>query len=215
LNKIYISGDSYCKYRSAGNNDWPALLARLLDLDLQGQGYEGDSWWYTRVDLINYLESATAAETELFVICHTDPHRILTDRQRIVQNLSEELDQVRRVYYKYIHTDSIHNWTTLQWYRELNQLLKDRRVVHLQCFDSTVAYFDQLVGLKFAYPLTNISREEPGAGPEKFMLDDRRNHFSTENNVKLANFIHSHYLANTNDLNTAVAENFTDPGRTW
>jgi len=194
LSRLYIGGDSFCKYRNQPT-DWPRRLADQLGLELHGRGYEGDTWWYTRRELIQYLTGDLSQDTQLFVICHTDPHRILNGQHRLTQGLSDETDRVREVYYKYIHDSEIHNWTAKQWYQELNTVLAGRPVIHLQCFNSTRGYFDILQGLKFTAALTEISVTEPGADRAVFMSDARRNHFSTENNLKLADFVLGHYRA--------------------
>ena len=197
MSYIYIGGDSFCKYRS--EQDWPKQLANLFGYQIQGKGFEGESWWQTRTELSAYIKSEKFDQTELFVLCHTDSHRILTDK-RLVQNLSAEIDHAREIYYKYIHNYHVHNWTATNWYQELNQWLANKQVIHIQCFESTRDYFVTLNGLKFSYPLTTISLTEIEHNPGYFFKehlnnsnDFRRNHFSKKSNQMLAQFIYDHY----------------------
>jgi hypothetical protein len=97
----------------------------------------------------------------------------------------------------------------MQWYQELNQLLAGRAVIHLQCFNSTSRYFDQLQGLRFTAALTELSVAEPGADRGLFMADPRRNHFSAENNCQLADFVAQHYVSN-GAANRSIDQPFTD-----
>lgn len=197
MSYIYIGGDSFCKYR--GNQDWPKQLADLFGYQIEGKGFEGESWWHTRIELSAYIKSEKFDQTKLFVFCHTDSHRILSDN-RLVQNQSPEIDHAREIYYKYIHNYHVHNWTAQHWYQELNQWLTGKQVIHLQCFESTRDYFATLQGLKFVYPLTTISLDEIKHNPDYFFAehlnnskDFRRNHFSEKNNQLLARFIYDHY----------------------
>lgn len=211
MSYIYIGGDSFCKYR--GDQDWPKQLADLFGCQIQGKGFEGESWWHTRIELSAYIKSEKFSQTALFVFCHTDSHRILTDK-RLVQNQNAEIDHAREIYYKYIHNYHVHNWVTANWYQELNQQLADKQVIHIQCFESTKEYFATLQGLKFSYPLTTISLGEIKQCPEYFFKehlnnskDFRRNHFSEKSNQLLAQFIYDHYRQSKTH-NELITDNF-------
>jgi hypothetical protein len=216
MTRIYIGGDSFCKYRYDSNLDWPKQLADLLGyIKIEGSGIEGESWWHTRRELQDCMQSSIFHEIDLFVICHTDSHRILTGNQ-VVQNLSEEINQARDLYYKYIHNYHVHNWMTQNWYQELNTWLTNKRVIHIQCFESTVDYFSILNGVKFSCPLTPISlreiRHDPGLFLKEHMNDPahpRRNHFTAKSNRLLAKFIYDKY-SSAIAYNELITDNFQD-----
>jgi len=214
MKRIYIGGDSFCKYRYDSNFDWPKQLADLLGYaTIEGSGIEGESWWHTRRELQDCMQSSIFHEIDLFVICHTDSHRILTGNQ-VVQNLSEEINQARDLYYKYIHNYHVHNWMTQNWYQELNTWLANKQVIHIQCFESTVDYFSILNGVKFSCPLTPISLNEIKHDPSLFLREHmndlahpRRNHFTAKSNRLLAKFIYDKY-SSAITYNELITDNF-------
>lgn len=218
MKRIYIGGDSFCKYRYDADRDWPLHLANLLGYDsIEGAGHEGESWWHTRMELQHCLASSIAEEIGLFVFCHTDPHRILA-RNRMCQNLSNDIDHARQVYYKHIHDYHVHNWTTQNWYRELNSWMIGRPVIHLQGFETTKDYFTMLRGIKFSCPLTTSSLAEMPHDTSFFMHEHlaesqhyRRNHFSPAANLQLAAFIHHHYTLATQSDHTVTDSFLTHP----
>jgi hypothetical protein len=182
MNNIYISGDSFCYYRSA--NDWPYIVAKQLELTLQGQGFPGDSWWLTRQHLLQYLKSPAAQDTQVFILCHTDPFRPLTGQQ-LFKNSEAEI--VKKNYFKYFVDYDISLWAVQNWYQELNQLLQGRRVLHFQSFASSEKPFGHLQGQKVITPLVELSLF---ANPEiDFMNDPRRNHFDIDHNQKFADLV--------------------------
>ena len=181
MTRIYIGGDSFCYYRNE-STDWPTLVAEHMGLELRGRGFPGDSWWLTRINLLEHL--ALFPDTQTFVFCHTNPHRLLTG-QRLFKN--SEAEQVKQQYLKYFIDDDVSLWTVRQWYLELNQLLAGRHVLHFQSFSSSQEPFKLLAGTRVSTPLIELS-----VGPDPtqdFMNDPRRNHFSTEQNKQFAQIV--------------------------
>ena len=190
MNRIYIGGDSFCYYRTT--QDWPGILAQQLGLELTGRGFPGDSWWHTRTHLLKYLK--THPETATFVFCHTDPFRPLTG-QVFFKNPAAE--QVREQYFKYFVDYEVSIWTVQQWYQELNELLKDRQVVHFQSFASSCEPFKLLAGTRVSTPLVELSLTSQQFD---FMNDPRRNHFSPEQNQQFADIVAECLRSQSTDL---------------
>ena len=175
---VYIGGDSFCYYRS--HKDWPFLVSKQLGLELQGQGFPGDSWWHTRRHLLSYLSSEKSQDTDVFILCHTDPFRPLTG-QYLFKNL--EAQQVKQQYFRYFVDYEVSLWTTQNWYQELNQRLKNDKVLHFQCFSSSREIFSLLQGTRVVTPLVNLSLQN---NLFDFTNDPRRNHFDEAQNKMLA-----------------------------
>jgi hypothetical protein len=192
MKHIYIGGDSFCYYRQA--NDWPGVLADKLNLQLTGRGFPGDSWWHTRQNLLQYLSTVESNSTELFVFCHTDPFRILTS-QVLFKNL--EADNIKKNYFKYFVDYEISLWTVKHWYLELNQLLKNQKVIHFQCFSSSSEPFQLLSGIRVITPLVELSMNN---STENFMQDTRRNHFDPLQNQLFAQKIIECLNSDANNL---------------
>jgi hypothetical protein len=190
MTQIYIGGDSFCYYRN--KEDWPAIVASLLGHQLAGQGFPGDSWWHTRKHLLQYLKSHP--ETQTFILCHTDPFRPLTGQQFFK---NAEAEQVKEQYFKYFVDYEVSLWTVEQWYLELNELLKNRQVIHFQSFASSRNPFKLLSGIRVATPLINLSL---GSENYDFINDPRRNHFSPEQNQLFAELVINCLASQQNDL---------------
>ena len=168
-------------------------VADTLGYQLAGQGFPGDSWWLTRQHLIDHLSSNP--NTEVFVFCHTDPFRPLTGQQFFK---NPDADLVKEQYFKYFVDYDVSLWTVKQWYLELNELLKDRTVLHFQSFASSREPFKSLMGIRVATPLIELSLE-PGVDYD-FMNDLRRNHFSPEQNQLFARLVVDCLASKQNDL---------------
>jgi len=198
LSSIYIGGDSYCYYREDPAQHWPARLANQLGLELQGQGYPGSSWWLTRQHLLAYIRSDKFADTQYFVVCHTDHNRILTSNPifQLGDNNSNErarADIARKVWYSDIQSDDVTYWCQQQWYQELDQLLVGRRVVHLPCF----APSPHSHGLVSTTPLLDLAVVSAGGQLNSWgsstdvrqRMNQYANHLSPEYNIKLAHWL--------------------------
>lgn len=180
---IFVCGDSFCFYRDNPDTDWPLILSNLAGLNLTGMGFPGQSWWVVRKFLLSYKNTEDYEKTKVFVICHTEPNRMLIDQ--VPPGI--ENGKLHDLYLQYFHSDSISEWCNKQWYKELNEILSDKVVLHIQGFQNTDQYFNSLNGIKFTQPLIDLSLDEIGNNRQKFRIgDNRRNHFSTDNNKKLA-----------------------------
>ena len=191
---IFIAGDSFCFHRDDANMHWPAYLARKLGLELQGEGYPGQGWWPTRKLLLQYQRSPEYNNTELFVFCHTDPKRFLSD-QPIDWN---DFEIIKKVYFTYLQSDAVSDWCVENWYQELNGIMANQQVLHLSCFQHS--QFNLLQGKKMSQPLLFFAVEKAGGkikeknfGGQKIVDDFNRyhNHLSPTHNVELAEYIAS------------------------
>lgn len=186
---IYIVGDSFCHWRTSTDH-WPVRLANKLDLSLTGNGYPGLSWWHTREDLIKYMKTPAFEDTKYFVIVHTDfMNRILSREMMFTHQDDSTVKLVREVYIKYLQDQYINEWIMKSWFLELNTLLLGKNVIHIQAFPEIDKYVKLLSGLKLVTPLIDLSLQEIGFVRNKFLYDSRHNHFSPENNKKLADVI--------------------------
>ena len=186
---IYIGGDSFCAVRDDDKNHWPAILAKLTNLTLEGKGFAGLSWWTTRKHLINYIQSDKFNDTEYFIFVHTDFDRALSDSEILFPSTIIE------TYRKYFHSYDISTWIREQWFSELNQLLKSKKVIHLHGFNESIPSMEKLDGVNLTPCLLELSMNELGSSlygdRSKFIKDNRSNHLSPENNQKLASFINN------------------------
>jgi len=186
---IYIGGDSFCAARDNDQNHWPAILAKLANLKLEGKGFAGLSWWTTRKHLINYIQSNKFNNTDYFIFVHTDFNRALCDSEILFPN------SIIETYRKYFHSYDISSWIREQWFSELTQLLKSKKVIHLHGFDESISSIAKLDGVNLTPCLLELSMNELGSSLDedrsKFIEDNRSNHLSPENNQKLASFINN------------------------
>ena len=215
---IYIVGDSFCHWRSDENSHWPLILANMLGLNLKGNGYAGLSWWKTRKDFINFKETKDFENTEYFMFVHTDFSRILSDidffHELPEKEFEKEFEKIREIWIKYMYNEEIEFWMMCNWFREINDLLKEKKVIHISGFDNPIKNFHLLNGLKFKDSLKEHSLNElKNSSNEKLikkgLIDDfRHNHFSIENNLKLALTIHNNIqkFYNTNFLNNEYTQ---------
>ena len=193
MKRLYIGGDSFCYYRKEVT-DWPNAVAAKLGCELRGRGFPGDSWWLTRTNLLENLASFPDMQT--FIFCHTNPHRPLS-AQKLFKN--HEAEQVKQQYLKYFADDEISLWTVTHWYQELNQLLAGRQVLHFQSFASSQEPFKLLEGTRVTTPLVELSLGADHSG-SALINDDRRNHFSTEQNQLFAQQVLDCLASDKNDL---------------
>ena len=194
MTPVYIGGDSFCYYR--GTEDWPAIVANLLGYQLAGHGFPGDCWWHTRKNLLQHLKNYP--DTRTFIFCHTDPFRPLTGQQFFK---NAEAEQVKEQYFKYFVDYDVSLWTVKHWYLELNELLKDRQVLHFQSFASSRDLFRLLSGTRVATPLIDLSL---GREQYDFMNDPRKNHFSLEQNQLFAELAVKCLVSKQNDLEISL-----------
>jgi len=202
MSYIYIVGDSYCFYRTDADTHWPAILAKKLNLELQGQGFPGQGWWPVRQHLIDYCNTDNFDRTKYFIFCHTQPQRLLSSNP-IFGILSSEAEQARKIWHAYIQTNDVSEWCMQQWFYELNKLVQGKQVLHIQCFHINQEYISTLGGLKFAQPLLDLAIESAGGTKNSWETDNAvnqrmnqyHNHLSPDYNMMLADQIYKQITA--------------------
>lgn len=212
MKKLYVVGDSFCAYRSDATSHWPAALAKLCNLELKGIGVPGSSWWATRDNLLNYKSSHDFDNTDLFIFCHTEPHRIVTGLDTTHSHLP---DKLKELWYKYAHNNEFYKWTVHQWFLELNSLVPAEKTIHVQGFQSSLDLTYLLKGVKITTPLESLSLSglDRSAWADQ-MHDTRHNHFEPADNLKLANILYSIYKNRDSILSGALAVNVSI-GEQW
>ena len=224
MNEIYIGGDSFCFERrnpDRMNHSWPVILASKLNLKLNGTGFAGRGFWRTRLDLINYLKNNRKNNVDLFILCHTNPDRLISSEyasllvsgeSTVCYGYNGQYDkilvphnnkEISEMYYKYMYESEIHNWAMKQWFAELNVILKDKNVIHLFCFDKTAILErrEPLNGHKMKisnHLMKNNLHDlavnigiERGHDPNDLNLI---NHFPKDINLDIANMLMNYYL---------------------
>lgn len=194
---ILVVGDSFCAERT-NSSDWPLALATHLNMNLLGFGLKGESWWFIRKKFLELYNSIQVDDIELIVFCHTEPHRIIGTEQTI-QHIDEHRKTVKH-YLTHLQNTEFNDWVCTQWFRELNRMLAHKKVIHIQNFDSTKNYFNELKGLKLVSPtLSEISQREFGSAFNDVLKNDtRRNHFNQATNIKFGKLLANVYKNNTN-----------------
>jgi hypothetical protein len=206
---VLIVGDSFAKNRDS-ESDWPKLLCKLLtdsNKIPRGQGFGGASWWSTRKCLLAELEIKVP---EVLVICHTEAMRIPSDfdfginvasasKWPVVVPAGQEKNYVAQIrdaaamYYTYLASSEYSNWAQLAWYHELEQMLIKHtipHVIHLHCFPpgygQTVLHCFK-IGHTVQTALWDMCQDVDQS--------TARNHFTTEQNVKIAHSINNTLVA--------------------
>lgn len=185
MKNVCVLGDSFCFHREQ-ETDWPVKLSKLINLNLTGEGLLGQSWWFIRTKFIKYINSPEFNDTELFVFCHTEPNRIIGTTETIMHDNWEPNLSIVKTHLMYLENKQFNDWCCQQWFKELNVLLSNKKVIHLQNFNSTRSFFNLLDGVKFASPsLMDVSIKTLHTLDE-FLYDQRHNHFESDKNVLLA-----------------------------
>jgi len=192
---LYVAGDSFCGYSTNEDNHWPAILAKKLDLNLIVSSYPGLSWWNNRLDLLEYIKTDYFKNTQYFIINHTYKDRIVSKNKNLVNyEKSKDIDLAKEMYYKHIYDPDLQNWITDNWYKELGLILKGKQVIHLIGFPDSLESLQLWNGLKCVTPLSLESAKEVNNDMSKLINDLRPNHFSVENNRKLADTIYENMI---------------------
>jgi len=214
---ILILGDSFVKDRSHPT-DWPMALSTMLTGSNEvpnGVGIGGTSWWTVRKCLVQALSNTSV---KILIVCHTDPLRLPSDKDIGLNSgtvlgqkydtknshwySKEEFDAADK-YYTYLISNEFHNWARYQWFNELDNLTTSIPIViHLHCFETfkTKTFRYPLESFIFKHGVTStevlfklqrmalgIKTNDPFKGdPPGF-----RNHFSPENNVKIAKALYN------------------------
>jgi hypothetical protein len=186
MRNLLVIGDSFCDHRYI-DTDWPVYLSNLLNLNLIGAGLPGESWWFIREHFMKIYTSDEFKKTDLIVYCHTDPNRIIGTDGTL--RIGDDDPDVIKLYLTKLQNLKFNDWCCRQWFKELNNLLADKKVIHVQNFPLTSKYFNKLNGVKVdRTTLYDLSLREL-TDCNKFIYDTRNNHFSTENNLKIANML--------------------------
>jgi hypothetical protein len=116
-----------------------------------------------------------------------------------VESLSgEEFDTKSELFLKHFIDEEFLEWALKNWFLELNQILKDKQVLHVLGFPNTLEYFPLLDGLKYTNNLFEQSLTEVSHQRDKFIFDTRPNHFSSQGNQRIATEIFDQ-LTNSNN----------------
>jgi hypothetical protein len=189
LKKIYIIGDSYCNARSDPDGHWPLILANMLGAELLGAGLAGCAWWDVRKCLLEFKNTPEFDQTDFFIICHTEYNRIIGKKPHhyIIDSQDKSLVEFRKHYLELVYNEEFNQWCVQNWLQEINQLLKNKKVIHLSGFENLFPFMNVLDGIKLHPSLIEISMSEQGFD-SRLMLnrDTRANHLSQENNQWLA-----------------------------
>lgn len=228
LKDILIVGDSFASCRTL-QTDWPKIVTDHLIKYTEyrqpmGKGFSGASWWSTKRFLNDYLKTHTP---KVLILTHTECQRIpsnenyslnygsvfnaesyqkLKKQERDDEIPPHEVLIAGQSYYKYLYNQDFHQWAKIQWFKELDELIKDIPIViHLHVFyDEHDFLYTFKNGLTFNKPLwdmsddckklTNKMRTQLTDSiqfvPENTWKDlQTRNHLTEENNKKLASII--------------------------
>lgn len=197
MNNIIIVGDSFCSSKEA----WPQMLADLVNMELTCFGQGGSAWWTVR----DYLQKQPnqAKHSNVIVFVHTNADRMPTLNQSLTgfdysAEPTNELETAVKLYYKYIHNCEFMQWAQQAWFKEINQVYANNRVIHLHSFPWSVSLVDS--GINVITPLAALSLNELGKTNFDLFNDSRPNHFSLANNqalaVELAELINNYCAGN-------------------
>jgi len=196
--RIYITGDSFCAYRTDPDQHWPARLAKNLGLTLEGRGYPGQGWWPSCQDFNWYIGSRKFSETSVFVFCHTDLNRPITNNEYCKSGLTEEQQEF---YFRYLHDPAVNQWSANKWYREIATSLINKTVLHLHFGSSNQKLRSQLPGKHLTPELvTMTSWFSNGNTGLLQMHEGYPNHFTPKVNAKLADLIAAKWQHNVIDI---------------
>lgn len=225
---ILIIGDSYTFSRTdeyhwpqqltlllTKNNYNPLVFPR-------GKGFPGCSWWSTRKQLQLDLKYRMP---KILVFVHTSTDRLpsdydislnpnaldpavimLSDQYYKKYNIPDNKDyEVKKkfavaleMYYKHLYSEEFCNWSTINWYKEYDELVKDIPIVinlQLELRSKLFYYFKS--GITVKESLLSITSDFSAGIP---------NHFSNEENLKFADKLY--YIINNYKNNTVASLNW-------
>ena len=200
LEDILFVGDSFCHDRYS-DTDWPKIVTKHLTGDTgipRGYGYPGCSWWSTRTKLI---EELAISIPKIVILTHTETMRIPSDVNNSLNfstvesgdmdhgpngelsgKFDSELQQAAILYYKRLFSERFHEWSNLQWFKELDELLDKpeiEKVIHLFSFGWEYSKHTFKIGVTVNDTLFQYHRMELGM----------KNHMSDDENVKFGESI--------------------------
>jgi hypothetical protein len=198
---LYVTGDSFCAYRNNVEQHWPAKLASLLGLEIQGAGYPGQGWWPSRCDFTDYTLSDAFQHTEVFVFCHTDIHRPLTSNNIWQHGFTQQMVDFHT---KHVLDYKVNLWTGGKWYKEIAQQLLGKNVVHLHCFNSNKTLRHLLGGLDIKTELVKLSRFNHSNNSDK--MNYSANHLTDLGNLVLANMLYNSVVQGSDQVSSKQFE---------
>jgi hypothetical protein len=187
----------------------------------RGKGFPGCSWWSIRRRL---LEELKITVPEILIICHTEPNRIpseydfplniksvedlkihinnnLDDDSKLSPSYIKEIQTAALMYYHHLHSLDYSLWAQTRWFYELDEIAKNYDipyVIHLHCFKQIEHYIFKN-GLTAEETLWENSKgfklwkEDPLSLFDN-TLQELTNHFTIEENLKLANSLYNTIL---------------------
>lgn len=217
---ILIIGDSFAAERLK-DCSWPKRLTKLLINDEtenrppRGKGFGGSAWWSVRGNLIEELKITVP---KVLILCHTEATRLHSEydfplNSKSVGNLERHIKNnryfagkatsfhIQRIqkaavlYYKYLFNMDYHLWAQRRWFEELDGITKDYDipyVIHLHCFNHGDTYIFKN-GLTVEETLWENSEGGKAyqRNPESMFDRSLINHFTIEENLKLANALYN------------------------
>ena len=191
---LYITGDSYCFYRDNPEKHWPAILAKKFNLTLIGNGFPGHGWWPSKLDFFEHYgpecKNNLLEKTEIFIFCHTDIHRPVTGNTNWIQALNPDFLEY---HFKFCSDPEVDHWCASHWYKELNEILNNKKVINLHCFDTNRDLRNSLPGKSFSTSLVDLSTVDHGGIANQRRskeienaMNKSHNHLTPSGNVKLA-----------------------------
>lgn len=213
---ILIVGDSFAQDRSHPT-DWPMALSKLLTGSNEvplGFGKGGTSWWSVRKFIVKALQTQPP---KVLIVCHTEAGRLPSDKDIGLNAgtvLGQEYDAkynfwfskeewlAAQMYYVHLMSKEFHNWSRTHWFYELEHITTSIPIViHLHCFeefesvnnDKKIPSFIFKHGITSEEELFPLQRSALGVKINEYVgdLPGFRNHFSPENNVKIATALYN------------------------
>lgn len=199
---ILIVGGSVAGYRTEADH-WPKVLTCMLtntNIETKqvprGIGMLGCAWWSVKKVLEKELNKSIP---KVLIICHSESSRIPNDydlplnhgitiftedlAESIVKekNLSKDIIIAAKYYYKHLISMDFHIWAHTKWFEEVDEKTKDiPYVIHM--LQSSEQY-------EFKNGITlEQSLEDLMSLP---FWDSSPNHFTPEENIKLAKEFHN------------------------
>lgn len=185
MKNLIVVGDSFCSY----SEGWPRTLATELNLNLVCHGAGGQPWWNAR-NFITHLSPNIIDNAEYIVFAHTNAERLPTLNEQIgkinhFKSPETEIEKAISLYYKYIHEQEFITWAHQQWFKEITERWKHKKLCHLHCFPWSLRYSNLLQGINITTNLAALSLNERGSTKLDLFNDNRSNHFNTHNNTQL------------------------------
>lgn len=188
----------------------------------RGKGFPGCSWWSVRQNLIEELKNGVPkvlilchTEPNRIPSDYDFPLNIksVEDLKHHIGDVSQyknvitpshikEVQTAALMYYQFLFNPDYHEWAQNQWCRELDEIIGEHDipyVIHLHCFEIQNNYIFKN-GITAEETLWEnsagyqIFKNNPENRFDKKIQYELMNHFSTEENLKLANCLYNSIL---------------------